>query len=109
MSQETPSAEGIHLREALVIRPGDTLLVVMNYTPMQEMAEQVKQNLMKALPGLADVVVMGPVQQLAVYRPNDASTVNVNVHGSVMNEREIYDAVQRETLKARRRNYGGAE
>lgn len=59
----------VELREALVIRPGDTLIIrVERITGDQVKA--VRDALMQRLPQLTDVLVISAAE-LAVFRPNE--------------------------------------
>ncbi|HVK25465.1 MAG TPA: hypothetical protein VM677_29250 [Actinokineospora sp.] len=60
--------------EALLVRPGDTLIVTMIGTGITlEMAEKVKAALREELPGVAVLVISGTVQ-IGAYRPDDVTT-----------------------------------
>lgn len=56
---------------ALVIRPGDTLIVRFQKPMSMDHADRVKKGLEELLPGVADVVLI-VADQIAVYRPGDA-------------------------------------
>lgn len=51
------------------IRPGTVLVVGVNGTMTLEYADRMKTHLLERLPGLADVVIITDVTQLAVFDP----------------------------------------
>lgn len=55
--------------DALVVRPGDTLLVCIGERCTLEQASQIKAALHARLPSIADVVVLSATQ-IAIYRPD---------------------------------------
>jgi hypothetical protein len=56
--------------DAVVIRPGDTLVIALAGHVDRAAADRARQWAMARLPGLADVVVVA-ANQLAVYRPDE--------------------------------------
>lgn len=58
----------VHAASALVIRPGDTLLVLMADPISMEQAARYRVALSKRLPGLHDVVILHGTS-MAAYRP----------------------------------------
>ncbi|MEO3875542.1 hypothetical protein ABGB18_42745 [Nonomuraea sp. B12E4] len=71
MSDETLAS----LAEALVVRPGDTLIVRlsadMTVEQFTRFRESIEPTLNEKLPGVK-VLIIGGVEQLAVYRPGVA-------------------------------------
>lgn len=59
----------IHLGQALVIRPGDRLILRISSSEDAYMAENLRATALKRMPELADVVVICGVDELAVLRP----------------------------------------
>lgn len=67
----TDTATGLpEIAHGVVVRPGDTLLVAVPGTVRPEQMGDLKEGLGNRLPGVADVVVVAGVDQLAVYRPD---------------------------------------
>ena len=63
------------LQNAVVVRPGDTLVLVTPHTISQTQGDEIKQHLRAELPGAGPVVISGRTG-LAVYRgeqPDDAA------------------------------------
>jgi hypothetical protein len=68
----TPDAPFPPVTAALVIRPGDVLVVTMSVDLLSaEQAAQIRGQLISRLPGLADVVIVTHASALAVYRKGD--------------------------------------
>jgi hypothetical protein len=61
-----PDLSGV--REALVVRPGDTLIVRYAHGTTLDTIAKVRDIIKERLPGLADVLVIG-ADEIAVYRP----------------------------------------
>ena len=59
---------GADIREALVIRPGDTLIVRYDRSISTDQAQSIKELLTKRLPDLHDIIVLN-ADEIAVYRP----------------------------------------
>lgn len=55
----------------VVVRPGDTLLVVLPRSTPPEQLGEFKEQLAGMLPEGADCAVLAGVEQLAVYRPEN--------------------------------------
>lgn len=58
--------------EALVVRPGDRLILGVTGPLTQQQADRIKTHLREQLPGLADAVLITNVSHLAVYRTENA-------------------------------------
>lgn len=56
--------------EAAFVQPGDVLILRIEARLTMAQAERIKEALLAKMPGLADVVTIGGVDQLAVYRPH---------------------------------------
>lgn len=56
------------LLEALVVHPGDTLIVRLDRGVTNQQAADIRALILKRLPDLADAIVIG-AEGLAVYRP----------------------------------------
>ena len=56
--------------EALVIRPGDTLVLRVARNISAAEADRARQRIRDELPGLAAVVILTGFDQLAAYRPD---------------------------------------
>jgi hypothetical protein len=59
-------------QEALVVRPGDTLIVRCSRPLNMYQADQLKAKLAQRLPGIDVLILSSPVDQIAAYRPNEA-------------------------------------
>lgn len=71
--QTQPEPEALPVTGALVIRPGDVLVVAMASEYLTaEQADGMKRQLMTRLPGLADVVLITRTTALAAYRTEKA-------------------------------------
>jgi hypothetical protein len=62
-------AELREVLDALVIRPGDTLVLRFHHDISAEEAAEIKEQLAKLLPGVQSALVNA--EQMAVYRPDD--------------------------------------
>jgi hypothetical protein len=58
----------------LVIQPGDTLIVRARHTISLAQADQLRRLLRERLPLLSDVLVLGGLDELAVFRPGEVPT-----------------------------------
>lgn len=60
---------GVSVVNALVVQPGDTLLLATEGNLTMEGAAALREQVMAKLPELADVVVFAGIASMAVYRP----------------------------------------
>ena len=67
-------SEELDVAEAVVVEPGDTLLLRIGGHVSMEHAHQVRESAMRRLPLLADVVVFG-CDQMAIFRPSKIEIV----------------------------------
>ena len=59
----------LEVAEALVVEPGDTLIVRMKAPITPQIANMIRERFLARVPGLAEVVVI-ECEGLAVYRPH---------------------------------------
>jgi hypothetical protein len=59
----------VQIDPAMVIRPGDTLIVRVPLLTTAEIVHKAKEQLAKVLPDVNLVVIVG--EQMAIYRPDD--------------------------------------
>ena len=69
VTSPAPASGPIPVAEAVVIRPGDVLVIRCDPGVSTADADAVRAKVLARLPGLADVLIIGSAQQLAVYRP----------------------------------------
>lgn len=65
---ETFHAVTVEVVPGCIIRPGDVLVLTAGERITQEAAHQIKAEIFRRLPGIADVVVLGGVYVSGVYR-----------------------------------------
>lgn len=65
--------------EAAVVRPGDTVILRCSRSLDDDEAEDLKRRFRNRIPGV-DVRVLGGVDQLAVYRPDEHKDTTYHVH-----------------------------
>ena len=61
-----------YIAATAVVRPGDVLLVAVPNGTTLEIAERLRDGLMAELPGLAGVMILSGISDVAAYRADDA-------------------------------------
>lgn len=59
--------------QALIVRPGDTLILGFDRTVTAQEADQIKTKLRRRIPGVEVVIIAGGIKQIAAYRPDNES------------------------------------
>lgn len=92
------SGDGFVIRECLVIRPGDSLIIRLDSSVSRDACDEftdlVRADIRERLPGIDQVLVLGGgVEEIAVYRPETVS-VEIGCGGSAVSD-QLRETIRR--------------